>query len=92
MTYVVSEDKNRSSYRIRFSPTEKGELDAQIERLGGPQFVIERLVRWFVAQDEIAQGMILGTIKPRDELVEMVVRGMIPAPSSRKLAADKKKK
>ncbi len=54
------------------------------ERSGLPQSqILHRLVRFLVSQDDVAQGMILGTITPSDDLIELLLKRLAKAHRSR---------
>jgi hypothetical protein len=72
---MSAEKKNLSRLVARFPRGEFDALSTTIDRFGGSQLFVERLVRWFEAQDDVVKAVIQGQIPMADEeLLELILR------------------
>lgn len=66
--------KDDQRFAVRFK--DKGEylgLAHVVESHGGPQHVLERLIPWWAGLDDITRAMLVGAIKPRDDLLRVIL-------------------
>ena len=73
----MAEKKSDEPTEIRYGvPADLFPLWREAQRrIGLPQTqILNRLVRFFLAQDEVAQMLLLGTLTPRSDLLELVLR------------------
>jgi hypothetical protein len=94
MMYVEFVEKSLSPKNLRV--VLEGELKDQfaglLERKQiSQQKAIEQLVRFVVAQEDVAQSMLLGQIEPTDDLLEIVLRKRRHGHFPRKAATPKPK-
>lgn len=60
------------------------------KRIGLPQTqILHRLVRFLLSQDELTQGMILGTLTPRPDLLAYILNSKLRTAGRRKAALDR---
>lgn len=68
---------NTPGFRYSIPAKSREKWVALYERTGIPQTqILNRLVEFILLQDETTQSMILGTLKPTEELLEIALRRM----------------
>lgn len=71
----VAIEENLESLRIRVSGDVKRELDALVERKQTTQqAVVNSVLRWLFEQDDLVQSMVLGQVRPSEDLAELIIR------------------
>jgi hypothetical protein len=81
VTHVAKED-DPQNLRIRIPPDLQTPFsDACRRKVLSKQAVIERLIRYWVKQEDVAQSMIVGQVEPADDLVELVLRRLAGPPA-----------
>jgi hypothetical protein len=72
-------EKEPKEFRYGVPPEMYSEWREVQKRIGLPQTqILHRLVRFLLDQNEITQGMILGTLTPRPDLIEFALKRAKP--------------
>jgi hypothetical protein len=71
---VIQDGAKEPRFAVRFkNESQFFELADIIDNHGGPQHVLERLIPWWAALDDITRAMLIGAVKPRDDLLRLIL-------------------
>jgi hypothetical protein len=74
---VVAEKEDAKEFRYGVPEDIYSEWRAAQRRIGLPQNqILHRLVRFLLAQDQVTQGMILGQLEPRPDLIAFLLNSI----------------